>query len=219
MERNFVEYIIFDNVTPVAITSSTDATPIVMTVTAHGFNTGDLVLIHGHTTNVAANGIYRVTRLTANTFSLQDQFSGANIAGSGAGAGSSSGYVMKAPLTVPLVEDFRNVIFSLHTTGSATLTFSVAGSLGKLNNSSANLSQNMPNFSATQSPSNPYSFLQSINLDSGATVNGSTGIATTSTDINNMFEVNINGVKYIALYPTAWTAGAITVKIQLYSNI
>ncbi len=66
----------------IAITSSTDATPIVVTSATHGFVTGDSIVVAGHTTNVAANGTWVVTVLTPTTFSLNGSV------GSGAGAGS-----------------------------------------------------------------------------------------------------------------------------------
>lgn len=75
-----------------AIGSSTNATPIEVTITSHGLTTGDLVLINGHATNTNANGIRRVTSTGANTFTLQDPDTGANIAGNGVGV--STGTVM-----------------------------------------------------------------------------------------------------------------------------
>src|ERR1700744_3685343 len=89
---------LYDNVTPVAVTSSTDATPIVVTAAAHGFTTGQRVVIFGHTTNTASKGIFRVTRLSANTFSLQDESAGVNVAGSGSGSGSSGVAVVAPPV-------------------------------------------------------------------------------------------------------------------------
>lgn len=54
----------------VSITSSTNATPIVITKAAHGLVTGDTVVITGHTTNTNANGNWEVTKIDDNTFSL-----------------------------------------------------------------------------------------------------------------------------------------------------
>jgi hypothetical protein len=71
-----------------AITSSTDATPIVVTATSHGFIDGDYVRIYDHATNTNANGVWRVANKTPNTFELVDPETGANRAGNGAGAGS-----------------------------------------------------------------------------------------------------------------------------------
>lgn len=70
-----------------SITAASNATPIVITSTAHGLSTNQLVYISGVGGNTAANsstGIpFRVTNLTANTFSLQN-LAGTNVAGSGA---------------------------------------------------------------------------------------------------------------------------------------
>lgn len=212
------ELTLLDNVTPVAVTSSTDATPIIVTATAHGFVTGDIVFIYGHTTNVAANGIYKVTRLTANTFSLQDQFTGANIAGSAGGAGSG-GICLKAP-PVLLVPEDRNIVFEVSTAGTATTTIKCAGSLGKpdTNNQLTSPRYDYMNMGATVTPANPYSFLQMINLDTAVAVNGATGIVVAGTDISGQWEVNINAQKYVTAFPISWTAGAITIKAIMVTN-
>lgn len=204
---------LFNNVTPIAITSSADATPIVMTVASHGFSNDDRVFIFGHTTNIAANGIYRVASVTTNTFALVDEFTRANIAGSGGGNGANTGLVCKAP-PVFLVSDFKNAILSLITSGTATMTLKIIGSMGQLSTLSENSPrQGMPNIGGTVSASNPWSYLQSINLDTGLSINGSTGIPATGTDLNLQLEVNINAQKYITIVPTAWTQGAINVKL------
>ncbi len=65
----------------IAVTSSTDATPIVVTLpTGHGFEVGDSVTIAGHTTNVAANATWVLSAATATTVTLTGSV------GSGAGA-------------------------------------------------------------------------------------------------------------------------------------
>lgn len=214
---NKQEITLYDAVTPVAVTSSTDATPIVVTATAHGFVTGDRVLIYGHTTNIAANGIYKVTRVDANSFSLQDELTGASVAGSGAGAGAS-GIVVKAP-PILNVENFRNIILQVNTAGTATTTMKVAGSLGKPNAQALTSPRyDYPNFGATVIPANPYTFLQIIDLDTAAAVNGVTGIAVTGTDIGKQYEINVNAQKYATVFPISWSAGAITIKATLVTN-
>jgi len=215
--RDSKEYVVLDAVVPQAVTSSTDATPIVVTKASHGYSDGDLVMINGHTTNLAANGIYRVANKTTNTFELTDRYTGADIAGTGAGAGAD-GVVMLAP-KILLVEDFRNAVFSVETSGSASFTLKPAGSLGVPNADATPLAHgDTPNFGATQSASNPYSFIQIINLDTAAAVNGATGVTSAGTDLHNTYEVNTNGLKYLTFVLTAWTAGTLTVKAQLYTN-
>jgi hypothetical protein len=53
-----------------SISSSTNATPISVTSTAHGYSTGDTVVINGHTGNTNANGTWEITVTGANTFTL-----------------------------------------------------------------------------------------------------------------------------------------------------
>lgn len=217
MKRQSEEYTIFNAVTPVVVTSSTDATPIVVTATAHGLNTGDLVMINGHTTNIAANGIFRVTRLTANTFSLQDYVTGLNVAGSGGGSGS--GGVMIANPRILDVRDFRNVILSVFTSGSANFTMKMAGSLGKLKSDVIAPATDTPNFGGTISKSNPYQYVQIIDLDTAGATNGATGVTSAGTDIQKQYEINVNALKYFCPVLTAWSAGVLTVKALLTDNL
>jgi len=72
----------------VTITGSTNATPIVVTAVGHGLQTNDWISISGITGNTNANGFFRITRLTADTFSLQNYSTGAGIAGNGAHGGT-----------------------------------------------------------------------------------------------------------------------------------
>lgn len=72
-----------------AIVSSTDATPIVVTLAAgHGYLVGDSVTIAAHTTNVGANGTFVLSAVSATTITLTGSV------GSGAGAGGADGTVV-----------------------------------------------------------------------------------------------------------------------------
>lgn len=219
MERDTQQITIFDNVTPVAVTSSTDATPIVVTATAHGLVNGQRVLIVGHTTNIAANGIFIVASATTNTFALTDEFTGLNIVGSGAGSGSG-GICLVAPPII-LTSSFRNIIFQFGTSGTATTTVKVYGSAGRSLNQTNLTSPRkvLPNFGATVSPSNEYTALQVIDLDTGAAVNGATGLVASGADVLKQYECNVNVMQYITAFPISWTQGAITLIAYLSNNI
>jgi hypothetical protein len=67
-----------------AITGATNATPIVITATAHGFTNGDIVSITGVAGNLAANGLWAIAGVAANTFQLTDPITAGNSTGSGA---------------------------------------------------------------------------------------------------------------------------------------
>jgi Concanavalin A-like lectin/glucanases superfamily len=83
------------------ITGATNATPIVLTITGHGYEDGNEVEITGVGGNTAANGYRRVTYLTADTVALQDLY-GFNIAGNGAytSGGTSKRWVWESFLNL-----------------------------------------------------------------------------------------------------------------------
>lgn len=75
-----------------AITGATNATPIVITATAHGFANGDIVLVGAVGGNLAANGIWKIAGQAANTFQLTDPITDGNAVGSA--AYTSGGYAV-----------------------------------------------------------------------------------------------------------------------------
>lgn len=66
------------------ITGATNATPIVVTATAHGFTNGDIVYIQDVAGNLAANGIWQIASVATNTFNLTTPVAAASAVGSGA---------------------------------------------------------------------------------------------------------------------------------------
>src|SRR5574344_1655166 len=52
------------------VSNATNATPIVITAVGHGFLTGDKVQISGVGGNTAANGVFTITKIGTDTFSL-----------------------------------------------------------------------------------------------------------------------------------------------------
>jgi LysM repeat protein len=75
-----------------AITGATNATPIVITATAHGFSNGDIVCIGKVGGNLAANGVWAISGVVANTFNLTDPITVGNVVGSA--AYTSGGYAV-----------------------------------------------------------------------------------------------------------------------------
>lgn len=70
------------------ITSSTNATPIVVTTAvAHGFTNGDIVYVDGITTGTSGNGLWVITAASGSVFSLTDPVTGGNAVGNGVGSG------------------------------------------------------------------------------------------------------------------------------------
>lgn len=106
-----------------AITGATNATPIVVTATAHGFANGDRVIIGAVGGNTAANGHFLIANVATNTFELTTVAAGANVAGNG--AYTSGGYAVC--LGPSAAGDFWNdfdacVVGTPQTIGSKTTT-------------------------------------------------------------------------------------------------
>lgn len=68
-----------------SISSSTNASPIVITCNNHGFSNGDTVVITGHLTNTNANGTWEISNVATNTFSL--------VGSTGNGVGTGTGTI------------------------------------------------------------------------------------------------------------------------------
>lgn len=74
-----------------AITAASNATPIVVTATSHGFTNGDIVYCDGIGGNLAANGLFKIANQATNTFELT-RLDGTNVVGSA--AYTSGGYAV-----------------------------------------------------------------------------------------------------------------------------
>lgn len=71
-----------------------------------------------------------------------------------------------------------------------------------------------PDFSAAQSVSNHWDYVDVIDLEDGASIDGDTGFAVTGTDDFRNFEVNASGARWFCATVTARSAGSVTVKMQ-----
>lgn len=206
MQRTPITMTLLDAVVPKAITSSTNASPVVVTLNNHGYVTGDIIGITGHATNTAANGTWYITKLTANTFALTRNVLTGNIS-VGNGDGINTGVMYKMASAAINTEDFMHAIVSVISTASADTVIKFAGSI----------SVNSPDFNATRSATNDYEYVRTVNLQSGAAVAGDTGVTTSGAD-NQLFEINTNGLAWISVPAISGTAGTVTVKVKLFNN-
>lgn len=76
-----------------AVTAASNATPIVVTCTAHGYANGDIVVIGGVGGNTAANNIWKIKNQATNTFELADMNDGVTNS-VGNGVYTSGGYAV-----------------------------------------------------------------------------------------------------------------------------
>lgn len=98
------------------------------------------------------------------------------------------------------VGDYRHVEFEIATTGGFNGTVKMKASMQK----------EKPDFAASQTPTNRWSFVQMKSLADASTVDGATGITSAGTDKNQAYEVNTNMIYWICPDITAISAGAVT---------
>lgn len=182
-----------------AIDSSTNASPIVVTDASHGLATGDQVTVIGHATNTAANGTWTVTRVSANTFSLDGS--------TGNGVGGGTGTWAKVQMPAIFTQDAEGVSVSIDTDGGGDAAFTL-----KL---WASDQVDPPDAAEAQSTTNQYDFVDMIDKEDGASVDGDTGFVVSAADDHRQFEANVNGARWMGILATAGTAGEATVKFRL----
>jgi len=109
------------------------------------------------------------------------------------------------PYSMP---DFRNLMMTLSSASNANFTIKFQGSM----------SDTVPNFAAAQSNTNRWDYIQVKDYQNNATIDGDTGIAFAGTDDVRIVEANTNGLKWICAVITARSAGAISLRLQAFSN-
>jgi len=106
------------------ITDATNASPIVVTDVAHGLQTGNVVNIASVGGNTAANGKWTVTRLTADTFSLDGS--------TGNGAYTSGGTWHVAGLYLLSLSLLAATGFNIGTTYQVRIDWTNSGTFSKI---------------------------------------------------------------------------------------
>lgn len=109
--------------------------------------------------------------------------------------------------------DYRHVVVLLSSASSANFTVKAVGTIV---DGSTKLQP--PDFTAAQSASAPYEFIQMVDLQNGSAINGDTGVAFAGTDDVRMFEINVNGMKWLNFRITAISAGSVTVKVMGFND-
>jgi len=106
------------------------------------------------------------------------------------------------------VSDWQNILITLSSQTSANFTVKFQGSQ----------SLTSPDFSAAQSATNEWDYIQVKDYQNGASIDGDTGVAFAGTDDVRMFEFNTNGLRWVTATVTARSAGSVNVKMVGYST-
>lgn len=106
------------------------------------------------------------------------------------------------------VDDFRHLILHLASSGNASFTIKIQGSIQEAK----------PDFSAASSPANAWDYLQIKKLADASTVNGATGVAPAGTDVSSLYEVNTNGFKWLCATISGYSAGNVYLFAKSYND-
>lgn len=106
------------------------------------------------------------------------------------------------------VEDFRHLVLAIDTASSANMTIKLQGSI----------QDTQPTFTSAQSATNQWDYIQVKDLEDGSTIDGDTGLVLAGTDDHRIFEINVNGLKWITLNITARSAGSATAIVKGFNN-
>lgn len=75
-----------------------------------------------------------------------------------------------------------------------------------------------PDFSSGATAANPWDYIKCINQIDGSSVNGGTGLTGAATTSITNLETNTNGMKWVGVVISGYSAGSITVKGKGFSN-
>lgn len=104
---------------------------------------------------------------------------------------------------------YRNIIISVSATSSPTATIKVLGSA----------ETGEPAFGSAQTFTNVWDYIEIVDLQNGNTIDGDTGVSFTGSADTRLFEVNTNGLRWVTVNLTSYTAGTTTVKIRGFDNL
>jgi len=113
------------------------------------------------------------------------------------------------------VSDFRNAVISFGA-AAANLTVKVRGGIIM---QSANESPDAPDLKSATSATNVWDYIEVVDLEDGAGIDGDTGIAWAATSESRIVELNINALDYIVVEVSAYTGGTISAFLTLADNL
>jgi len=107
------------------------------------------------------------------------------------------------------VSDYDYVILQYGTTSTTTATVKFQGSI----------SDDSPAFASAQSVSNHWDYIDVIDLQSGSSIDGDTGIAVSgSSDFRNV-QINVDGLKWLCAIVSGYSGtGTVTVTGRGFTN-
>lgn len=190
------EQVILDGVGKLQATF-TGATTDIITSNGHGFSGGELLQFTTSGTLPAGLSTatdYYVRDVTTNTFKVSATPDGAVVDITDTGTGTHTFHLKGRAI---MTKGYRHLFLNVNTSGSANLTMKVQGSRQDAK----------PDFNASQSATNHWDYVQIKDTEDGSSIDGDTGLVLAGTDDNRNFTVNVDGMAWVTVVITAWSAG------------
>ena len=210
--RNRKRYTMLDDIGIKTAAFTVVAATDLITSNSHGLKNGDMVVLTTSGTlpaGMALTTVYHVIEAETNTFKLAKENDGFTIDITDTGSGTQT-FTMHDIGRVLYIEEFRHVDLAVDTDGGGdaalTLKFQVSSQ------------ETAPDFSAAQSKTNQWDFVDIKDLEDGSSIDGDTGFVVASADDHRVYEVNINAQRWLCAILTAHSAGEVTVKALLTEN-
>lgn len=199
--------ILLSTTVPVQAFTSAFATDI-FTSNGHGLVNGDQITVTTATAlpaGMSLTTVYYVISATTNTFKLSTTKGGSSINITDNGTGTHTYHLLGRSI---FVEDFQHINLSLDTKGTSTFTLKFVGSF----------QETAPIWSLAQSETNQYDYIDVIDYQNGASIDGDTGISPSGADDHRVFEMNVNGLRWISAIFTAYTQGTAALVAKPFTN-
>lgn len=108
-----------------------------------------------------------------------------------------------------LVENFQHLMLSIDMDDTPTATVKVQGSIA----------DEEPTWTSASDKDNQWSYIQLKDLADGSTVNGATGVSSSGSAVSRLFEVNINGLKWLNVIVTDYSAGKVYAFMKPFNTL
>ena len=184
----------------------TAAATDIITSNTHGLSAGDLIQVTTDGADLpaglAVTTDYYVIDPTTNTFKVSATLGGTAVDITDAGTGTHT-FHLKGKTILTL--GFRHMFLTLNTSDSANYTAKVQGSR----------QEDKPDFNTAQSKINSWDYVQAKDTEDASTIDGDVGFAPAGADDHRNLTINVDGMRWVTVVFTAWTAGKLRATLSL----
>lgn len=207
IKKTAIQTIFVSTVTPDQTFTAAAATDLI-TATAHGLSEGDVLQFTTATTLPAGLSLatdYYVISPTTNTFKVSATRGGTAVNITDAGTGAHT-YHLKGK-RIYVGDHMHNILMlDFNTTPTMTVKFQHS------------ISDDAPDFNAAASAVNSWDYVDVIDNEDGASIDGDTGIACAGTADHRILMLNTNRSEWITVAITAYTAGKLGITVKSWNN-